>query len=139
MWPEDTIISRDPHFPANNHRDCLNTLAALQHSLTNFHSCPRSDTQNLQDFPRRQIREDEPANFLFFRCQFNGTSLDKKTPRLERIDRSKDATPNDWLPQRFRLQYEIRQREAATANNLSQRMSRTLYATNNRMFAACRK
>jgi hypothetical protein len=29
--------------------------------------------------------------------------------------------------------------EAATENNLSQRMSRTLYATNNRMFAACRK
>jgi hypothetical protein len=29
--------------------------------------------------------------------------------------------------------------EAATANNLSQRMSRTLYATNSRMFAACRK
>src|ERR1700739_2786206 len=104
------MISRDPHFPANNERDCLNTFATLQHSLTNFHSCPRSDTQYLQDFPRRQIRENEPANFLLFRRQFNWTSLDKKTPRLERVDRGKDATPNDWLPQGVRLQDEIRER-----------------------------
>src|SRR4029077_21296101 len=109
-FPEDTIISREPHFPANNDRDCLNTFARLQHSLANFHSCPRSDTQNQQDLPRRQIREGELANFLLFRRQFNWTLLDKKTPRLERIDRSKDATPNDWLPQRFRLQDEVRQR-----------------------------
>src|SRR5580700_6384969 len=82
--PEDSFISRDPHFPAKNRRDSLNTFATLQHSLTNFHGCPRSDTQNLQDFPRRQIRKGQPVNFLLFRRQFNGASLDKKTPRLER-------------------------------------------------------
>ena len=107
-FPDHMIIFCDPHFSANNDEDCLNTLATLQHSLTNFHISPRSDTQNLQDFPRRQIRKGEPVNFLLFRRQFNWTSLDKKTPRLERIDRSKDATPNDWLPKRFRLKDEIR-------------------------------
>jgi hypothetical protein len=50
------------------------------------------------------------SRLVAFRGQFNWTSLDKKAPRLERIDRSKDATPNDWLPKRFRLKDEIGQR-----------------------------
>src|SRR5467141_2019293 len=90
QFAKDKPVSRHPYFTADNERNRLGALATLYQSLTHRRSDPGSDAQNLQDFPRRDILEDEPANILLLRGQFNWTPLDQKTPGLENIDRRKE-------------------------------------------------
>jgi len=73
-------LPRHTHFPPYNERDCLGTLAMLYQSLTRLRSGPRPDAQDLQDFPRWQILEDELSHVLLFRCQFDRTPFKEKTP-----------------------------------------------------------
>jgi len=77
---KDMVVPRNPHFPADNQRDTLDTFAMLDQSLARFGSDPGPDAQNLQHFPRCQIPEREPANVLLFGRQFDRTTLNEKTP-----------------------------------------------------------
>ena len=77
---KDTFVPRHTHFPPHNEGDLIETLAMLYQSLTRLSGGPSADAQDVQDFPRWQILEDEPSHLLLFRCQFDRTTFEEETP-----------------------------------------------------------
>ena len=138
---ENMIVFGDLRLAVNEERDVHHGFAALYQSLAGSGRHPGSYAEHLQNFPRRQIAEDHPANLFFFSGQLDGTALDEKAPRLEDVDDGEQNTPSKGGPQRRRLEEKIRNgRQRGSHGEHPQPQNVTsLYAPSNRMLAAWMK
>src|SRR6516164_8365487 len=93
QFTDHPLPACDSHLAAGKQPDSLDSFTRLNESLADFCIDPGTNTQNLKHLAGRQVSQSKLANLFFFRRQFDRTTLDEKSQRLEEIDGRKYGTP----------------------------------------------